>query len=201
MPHRTMTPAKHAQQFTHEHVKFPDGSHVIVHSSPGRVQVTGYLDGEWIEYAGSARDAEEQARLLRAGAPDALWTTSTDQAARIASAIDGATSAATVDAIPWADSPEDVDERPSAVTTHAVNLDGDGVAYIEHIENRVELTVKMRGRLNVALTMSTSEAAEIGQALARPDGPTLSDLFAVSDAMNADASTLARTWGTAAECA
>lgn len=37
---------------THEHVKFPDGSHVIVHSSPGRVQVTGYVAGEWIEYAG-----------------------------------------------------------------------------------------------------------------------------------------------------
>lgn len=185
---------------THEHVKFPDGSHVIVHSSPGRVQVTGYVAGEWIEYAGTVRDATEQARLLSIGAPDALWTLPEDMAGRIATAMEGAATAAHLAAdplVPWADSPEDVDERPSDVTTHAVNLDGDGVAYIEHVEDRVELTVKMRGRLNVALTMSTSEAAEIGLALARPGGPVLDDLFRVADAMSADASTLARAWGAA----
>lgn len=173
---------------THEHVKFPDGSHVIVHSSPGRVQVTGYVAGEWIEYAGTVRDATEQARLLSIGAPDALWTLPEDMAGRIATAMEGAVTAAHLAAdplVPWADSPEDV-------ATRAVNLDGDGVAYIEHVEGRVELTVKMRGRLNVALTMSTSEAAEIGLALARPGGPVLDDLFRVADAMSADASTLAR---------
>lgn len=96
----------------------------------------------------------------------------------------------TMHAAPEADSPEDV-------CTRAVNLDGDGVAYVEHVEGRVELTVKMRGRLNVALTLSRAEAVEIGLALARPEGPVLDDLFRVADAMNADASTLARAWGTA----
>ena len=42
---------------------------------------------------------------------------------------------------------------PGDLCTRAVNLDGDGVAYVEHVEGRVELTVKMRGRLNVALTL------------------------------------------------
>ncbi len=63
------------------------------------------------------------------------------------------------------------------VTTRAVNLDGDGVAYIEHIEGRVELTVKMRGRLQVALILSPDEADEVGQALSRPYGPTVGDAF------------------------
>lgn len=79
-------------------------------------------------------------------------------------------------------------DSPEGVRTRAVNLDGDGVAYVEHVEGRVELTVKMRGRLNVALTLSRAEAVEIGLALARPEGPVLDDLFAVADAMHLDAS-------------
>lgn len=93
-------------------------------------------------------------------------------------------------AVPVTDSPEDV-------CTRAVNLDGDGVAYVEHVEGRVELTVKMRGRLNVALTLSRAEAVEIGLALARPGGAVLDDLFTVADAMHADAAELVKHWGTA----
>lgn len=82
---------------THEHVHFPNGDHVIVHTSPGGVQVTGMLGGEYVEYAGTARDAQEQARLLEADAPDALWTLPTGQARRIAAAMSGAVEIATAD--------------------------------------------------------------------------------------------------------
>lgn len=94
------------------------------------------------------------------------------------------------DAAPEADSPQDVNTR-------AVNLDGDGVAYIDHVEGRVELTVKMRGRLHTSLILSPDEAGQLGMALARPDGPVLDDFFAVADAMRADPAVLAKQWGTA----
>lgn len=79
----------------------------------------------------------------------------------------------------WCGDPEEtpVADSPADVTTRAVNLDGDGVAYVEHIEGRVELTVKMRGRLQVALILSPAEADEVGQALSRPHGPTVGDAF------------------------
>lgn len=80
----------HPPLTTHENLRFEDGSHVIVHTSPGRVQVTGMIDGEYIEYAGTARDAQEQARLLETGAPDALWNLPAEQAHRIATAMSGA---------------------------------------------------------------------------------------------------------------
>lgn len=83
-----------------------------------------------------------------------------------------------IDEVPEADSPEDIDE---GITTRPVNLDGDGVAYIEHIEGRVEMTVKMRGRLQVALILSPDEAEEVGLALARPHGPTVGDVFDMHD--------------------
>ena len=87
---------------------------------------------------------------------------------------------------PIADSPEDI-------TTRVVNLDGDGVAYVEHIDGRVELTVKMRGRIQVALILSTAEASALGMSLARPSGPVLDDFFAVADALRMDASQMMRT--------
>lgn len=67
----------------------------------------------------------------------------------------------------WCGDPDEtpVADSPTDVTTRAVNLDGDGVAYIEHIEGRVEMVVKMRGRLQVALILSPGEAGEIGRAL------------------------------------
>lgn len=88
-------------------------------------------------------------------------------------------------------------DSPADVTTRAVNLDGDGVAYIDHVEGRVELTVKMRGRLHVSLILSPTEAGQIGMALARPDGPVLDDFFSVADAMRTDPAELAKQWGTA----
>lgn len=194
MTHRSLTPAKYAQQMTtaaeeasksfttHAHVRFPNGDHVIVHTIPGSVQVTGYLNGEWIEYAGTARDAREQARLIESGAPDALWTVPAGQTRRIAAAIDGAAGAATLDAIPEADSPDDVDERTVELS--------DGIAYVDHTEGRVEVTLRLRGRLAGSLILSPAEADALGMALARPHGPTTGDLFAVADAMHLDAAAL-----------
>ena len=92
-------------------------------------------------------------------------------------------SSSALDSTPVADSPED-----HAVATRAVNLDGDGVAYVEHIDGRVELTVKMRGRIQAALILSPAEASALGMSLARPGGPVLDDFFAVADAMHLDAS-------------
>src|SRR5690625_4741317 len=169
---------------THEHVKFPDGSHVIVHSTPGGVQVTGMIGGEYIEYAGCARDAREQARLLTIGAPDALWAVPDEHAARIGAAMDGAATAA------------DLTDEDEDVHTRTVPLDG-GTAIVEHVGDRVEVTIRLGARIVAALALSRAEASALGMAVARPGGAVLDDLFAVADAMNADASTLARAWGTA----
>ena len=98
-------------------------------------------------------------------------------------------SAATLDEVPVADSPEDV-------TTRTIPLDG-GTAIVEHVGDRVEVTVRIGYRLTTALVLSRDEASALGAAIARPDGPTIGDLFTVADAMHADASTLARAWGTA----
>lgn len=145
---------------THEHVKFPDGSHVIVHSSPGRVQVTGYVAGEWIEYAGPARDAQEQARLLDTEAPDALWTLPAAMAGRIATAMDGAVTAAHVEA-PEDDSSESL---PAPTGSERIPLDG-GHADLEVIDQHVEVTVTLGGRATVGLALSPVEADRIGTAL------------------------------------
>ena len=93
------------------------------------------------------------------------------------------------DTIPEADSPEDV-------TTRTVPLDG-GTAIVEHVGDRVEVTIRLGARIVAALALSRAEASALGMAVARPDGPVLDDLFAVADAMHADASTLAHAWGTA----
>ena len=89
---------------------------------------------------------------------------------------------------PIADSPEDV-------TTRTIPLDG-GTAIVEHVEDRVELTIRLHDRIVCGLALSRAEASALGMAVARPCGAVLDDLFAVADAMNADASTLARAWGT-----
>ena len=85
---------------------------------------------------------------------------------------------------------------PEDVTTRTVPLDG-GTAIVEHVEDRVEVTIRLGARIVAALALSRAEASALGMAVARPDGPVLDDLFAVADAMHADASTLARAWGTA----
>ena len=82
--------------------------------------------------------------------------------------------------IPEADSPEDVHTR-------TVPLDG-GTAVVEHVGDRVEVTIRLGARIVAALALSRAEASALGMAVARPDGPVLDDLFAVADAMNLDAS-------------
>lgn len=90
---------------------------------------------------------------------------------------------------PVADSPEDVHAR-------AVPLDG-GTAVVEHVGDRVEVTIRLGARIVAALALSRAEASALGMAVARPGGAVLDDLFAVADAMHADAFTLARARGTA----
>ena len=90
---------------------------------------------------------------------------------------------------PVADSPEDV-------ITRTIPLDG-GTAVVEHVGERVEVTIRLGDRIVAALALSHAEADMLGMAIARPAGPTTGDLFRVADAMHADASTLARAWGTA----
>lgn len=208
MPYQSLTPAKHAQQMkptapaaphesaehpltTHEHVKFANGDHVIVHTSPGRVQVTGYVGGEWIEYAGSARDAAEQARLIETSAPDALWAMDRERARRIASAIDGAVVAATLDAIPEADSPEDVTEDEVHEKHERVALDG-GHADVDVFTGRVEVTVRLGDRTVLGIALSHMEAANLGHAIASPHGATTGDLYRVADELGIRAGDIMR---------
>jgi len=82
--------------------------------------------------------------------------------------------------VPVADSPGDV-------TTRTIPLDG-GTAVVEHVEDRVEVTIRIGARIVAALALSHTEADMLGMAIARPGG---------ADAMHADASTLAHAWGTA----
>lgn len=91
-------------------------------------------------------------------------------------------SSSALDSTPVAGSPED-----HAVATRAVNLDGDGVAYVEHIDGRVELTVKLGSRIVCGLALSPAEAEQIGTALARPDGYTLDDYLAIRDQLSVGA--------------
>src|SRR5699024_5154086 len=91
--------------------------------------------------------------------------------------------------VPVADSPGDV-------TTRTIPIDG-GTAIVEHVEDRVEVTIRLGARIVAALALSRAEASALGMAGARPGGAVLDDLFADADAMHADASTLARAWGTA----
>ena len=118
-----------------------------------------------------------------------------------------------------ADSPEDV-------TTRTIPLDG-GTAIVEHVENRVEVTIRLHDRIVCALALSRAEASALGMAVARakasaeaqnidvtshfegnlkkrasgsgrqPADYKLTRLAAYLVAMNGDASTLARAWGTA----
>ena len=73
------------------------------------------------------------------------------------------------------------------ITTRTIPLDG-GTAIVEHVEDRVEVTIRIGARIVAALALSHAEADMLGMAIARPGG---------ADAMHADASTLARAWGTA----
>ena len=92
--------------------------------------------------------------------------------------------------------PAPIADSPENITTRTIPLDG-GTAIVEHAGDRVEVTVRIGHRLTAALVLSHDEASALGAAIARPDGPTIGDLFTVADAMHADASALVKHWGTA----
>src|SRR5699024_7823984 len=82
------------------------------------------------------------------------------------------------------------------VLTRTIPLDG-GTAIVEHLGERVEVTIRLGDRIVAALALSRAEASALGMAVARPEGATMTDVFGVADAVNSDASTLGRAWGTA----
>ena len=88
-----------------------------------------------------------------------------------------------------ADSPEDI-------TTRTIPLD-DGTAIVEHVEDRVELTIRLGERIVCGLALSPLEAAAIGRALHSPGGATTGDLFLVADALGVDAGDIMRLRETA----
>ena len=88
---------------------------------------------------------------------------------------------------PIADSPEDV-------TTRTIPLDG-GTAIVEHVEDRVELTIRLGERIICGLALSPLEAAAIGRALHSPDGATTGDLFHVADTLGVNAGDIMRLSG------
>src|SRR5699024_7185865 len=89
-----------------------------------------------------------------------------------------------LDAIPEADSPEDV-------ITRTIPLDG-GTAIVEHVEDRVEVTIRLGGRYVLGIALSHMEAANLGRAIASPDGATTGDLFHVADPLGVDAGDIVR---------
>ena len=93
-------------------------------------------------------------------------------------------SAATLDEVPVADSPEDV-------TTRTIPLDG-GTAIVEHVEDRVELTIRLHDRIICGLALSPLEAAAIGRALHSPDGATTGDLWHLADTLGVNAGDIMR---------
>ena len=85
---------------------------------------------------------------------------------------------------PIADSPEDV-------TTRTIPLDG-GTAIVEHVEDRVELTIRLGERIVCGLALTALEAAAIGRALHSPDGATTGDLFHLADTLGVNAGDIMR---------
>ena len=76
-------------------------------------------------------------------------------------------SADALDAIPEADSPEDVDAPQESSTR--VALDG-GHADVDVFTDRIEVTIRLGGRSVLGIALSHMEAANLGRALASPDG-------------------------------
>ena len=72
--------------------------------------------------------------------------------------------------------PEPIADSPEDVTTRTIPLDG-GTAIVEHVKDRVELTIRLHDRIICGLALSPLEAAAIGRALHSPDGATTGDLL------------------------
>ena len=98
----------------------------------------------------------------------------------------------TADTIPMHDA-DDVPEAdgPDDVITRTIPLDG-GHAIIEHVADRVEVTIRLGDRTVVGLALSHMEAANLGRALASPEGATTGDLFHVADTLGVNAGEIMR---------
>ena len=94
-----------------------------------------------------------------------------------------------LDAIPEADSPEDVDAPHESSTR--VALDG-GHADVDVFTDRVEVTIRLGGRSVLGIALSHMEAANLGRAIASPDGATTGDLFHLADELGVDAGDIMR---------
>lgn len=91
--------------------------------------------------------------------------------------------------IPWADSPEDVDEHHES--SSRVPLDG-GHADVDVFTDRVEVTIRLGDRTVLGIALSHMEAANLGRAIASPDGATTGDLFNLADELGVDAADIMR---------
>ena len=92
-------------------------------------------------------------------------------------------------AIPEADSPEDVDAPQESSTR--VALDG-GHADVDVFADRVEVTIRLGGRSVLGIALSHMEAANLGRAIATPDGATTGDLFHLADELGVNAADIMR---------
>ena len=90
---------------------------------------------------------------------------------------------------PWADVPEA--DGPDDVITRTIPLDG-GTAIVEHVEDRVEVTIRLGGRSVLGIALSHMEAANLGRAIASPGGATTGDLFHVADTLGVNAGDIMR---------
>lgn len=98
-------------------------------------------------------------------------------------------SAAKIDGTTLADSPEDVDVVHES---HArVALDG-GHADVDVFSDRIEVTIRLGGRSVYGIALSHVEAANLGRAIASPDGATTGDLFHLADTLGVDAGDIMR---------
>ena len=98
-------------------------------------------------------------------------------------------SSSALDSTPLADSPGDVDAPQESSTR--VALDG-GHADVDVLSDRVEVTIRLGGRSVLGIALSHMEAANLGRAIASPDGATTGDLFHVADTLGVNAGDIMR---------
>lgn len=97
--------------------------------------------------------------------------------------------AAKIDATPLADSPGDADVYQENSTR--VALDG-GHADVDVFTDRIEVTIRLGGRSVLGIALSHMEAANLGRAIASPDGATTGDLFHLADTLGVNAGDIMR---------
>jgi len=87
------------------------------------------------------------------------------------------------------DSPEDVDAPQESSTRVALD---DGHADVDVFTDRIEVTIRLGGRSVLGIALSHMEAANLGRAIASPDGATTGDLFNLADTLGVDAAEIMR---------